>query len=401
MKLPVLYKKTNTGAIQFWEISTRDVPATSDEGIPLALPDFGEITTTYGQLGTDSPQTTVDVIKKGKNAGRANATTASQQAEAEATAKWEKQKKKGYVESIEAAEAGEVDALIEGGVNPMLAQSFSKHAAKIKFPCFAQPKLDGHRCVAIVKGGKATLWSRTRKPITSAPHIVAELESMFADTDIILDGELYNHEYRAKFEELTSLIRQEEPAEGHENIQYHIYDKISDGDFETRFTELETKFQESVPGATDMDDNLLPYFKYCQLVHTVGCMSDEHISDLFAQITGYGYEGVMLRNGDGKYVGKRSYDLQKVKEFEDAEFDVVGIEEGRGKLIGHVGSFVCVTADGKEFLAKMSGSLDNLKRLFDDESLWRGKKLTVQYQGLTGANGVPRFPVGLRLREDV
>lgn len=53
MTHPTLYKKTSTGAIQFWTISTKG----------------NDIVTEYGQVGTDSPQITVDTIKEGKNAG--------------------------------------------------------------------------------------------------------------------------------------------------------------------------------------------------------------------------------------------------------------------------------------------------------------------------------------------
>jgi DNA ligase-1 len=111
------------------------------------------------------------------------------------------------------------------------------------------------------------------------------------------------------------------------------------------------------------------------------------------------YEGAMLRNKDSKYVNKRSYDLLKLKEFDDDEFEIIGIEEGRGKLAGHVGAFVCKTSDGKTFLAKMSGDTEKLADYFKDHSLWSGKRLTVQYQGLTGKERVPRFPVGKSIRD--
>ena len=61
-----------------------------------------------------------------------------------------------------------------------------------------------HNCrmIAILKNGKCTLWSRTRKPITSLPHIVAEIEANFVD-DTVLDGEAYNHAFKTNFEHAT------------------------------------------------------------------------------------------------------------------------------------------------------------------------------------------------------
>jgi DNA ligase 1 len=377
---PTLYKKTSTGAIQFWTICVLETP---NSGI------LYDIETEYGQLGTDSPQTTIDTIAKGKNIGKKNQTTAYDQAIAEAQAKWEKQKKKGYVESLEAAEKGELDKLIEGGIVPMLAHKFSDHGHKIKYPAYAQPKLDGIRCIAILKDGKCTLWSRTRKQITSVPHIQRAVESWFKQ-DIVLDGELYNHELKSNFEKIISMVRQEEPAEGHEIVQYHIYDTVSEKEYAGRWGDLFNFFRN-----VDVWEQCDPL----RLVNSFNVNDEEEVSHWFEVFKRDGYEGAMLRNAESPYVNKRSYDLQKVKEFNDEEFDIVGIDEGRGKLQGHVGAFVCLTSDGKEFLAKMSGETAKLKEYFENHKLWQGKQLTVKFQGLTGTNGVPRFPVGVAIRD--
>lgn len=369
MKYPMLYKKSSTGAIQVWAITV--------VGNTIGI--------MHGKLG-GKMQTTEDVISKGKNVGKKNETTPAQQAEAEAQAKWEKQKKKGYVDNAQAAVDDEVDAIIEGGAVPMLAQKFSEQGHKIKLPCYVQPKLDGIRCIAIVKDGVCTLWSRTRKPITSCPHIIQELEAAFETKDIILDGELYNHEMKKDFEKIVSLVRQEVPAEGHEIVQYHVYDVINEGVYAERLEEIDTIF-----------GNFEFYALKKVLTEPVNVEND--IMIYFDQFRTQGYEGAMLRNEFSKYVNKRSYDLQKVKEFDDAEFEIIGIEEGRGKLNGHVGAFKCRTASGKEFLAKLRGDTEKLRTYFTDHSLWEGKRLTVQYQGITGKEGVPRFPVGVSIRD--
>ncbi len=399
---PTLYKKTNTDAIQFWEISVEDTHVERPIGTMLA----GTIVTKYGQVGTDSPQETRDLIVHGKNTGKKNGTTANEQAYLEAQAKWEKQKKKGYVETKEGAQNDELDALIEGGVEPMLAESYmdvvydmrpghengepqlvkTKESKKIKFPVLVQPKLDGIRCIAIVKDGECTLWSRTRKPITSCPHIVQELEAAFETMDIILDGELYNHDMKDNFEKIVSLVRQEEPGEGYENIQYHVYDTINEEPFKHRFAKLTRLFR-------------MYEFYGIKMVQTDVAKTEEEGMALFVKHRKAQYEGAMFRNVDSLYVNKRSMDLQKFKEFNDDEFVIVGIEEGRGKLAGHVGSFICVTKEDKKFLAKLKGDTAQLKLYFENESMWKGKQLTVRYQGYTKKENVPRFPVGLAVRD--
>lgn len=379
LNLPTLFKKTSTGAIQFWRIAVMDHPDHSTGY---------DIWTEYGQVD-GKVQETVDSIFEGKNIGKKNETSPKQQAEAEAKAKWEKQKKKGYVESIEAAKNDKLDDLIEGGILPMLAHKFAEQGHKIKYPAFVQPKLDGIRCIAIVKGGKCTLWSRTRKPITSCPHIIEELERIFPMSDVTLDGELYNHDYKSNFEKIVSLVRQEEPDPEHHIIHYHVYDMVNDSVFEVRTESLKDGL---------MEYTLSPNSSL-RLVPTFLCTVEENVMQFFDEFRKNGYEGAMLRNANSKYVNKRSYDLQKVKEFDDAEFEIIGIDEGRGKLSGHVGAFRCRMENGKEFLAKMSGDTAKLRDYFNDHSKWRGKRLTVQYQGLTSAEGVPRFPVGVTIRD--
>jgi len=374
MSLCTLYKQTSTGAIQQWTIWVED----------------NEILTQFGQAD-GKKQLASDTIKEGKNIGKSNETTPSEQAELEAKSAWEKKLKKGYVKSRKDAEAGKVDDIIEGGVSPMLAHRFDKQGHKIEFPAMVQPKLDGHRCVAVIKDGTATLWSRTRKPILGVPHIIDELEKNFGDEDIILDGELYNHDYRDRFEELTSFIKRPEPKEGHEVVQYWVYDIVSDETFYQRFHNFQERYNKIF-----LDPNIS-----CAVipVPSTRASSEKAIKIAFDSWVEVGFEGLIVRNTDSLYVNKRSYDLQKVKEFDDAEFVVTGVTEGRGKLQGK-GILVCETESGEEFNCKMAGELDDLGKYLDDPDEWIGRELTIQFQGKT-KNGVPRFPIGLRFRENV
>jgi DNA ligase-1 len=373
-KLPTLYKKNNRGSIQEWTISW----GRNYEG-------HGVIHTRYGQLD-GAMQEASDVISEGKNVGKKNETSPVMQAKFEAESKWEKQKKKGYVEKLEDATDGVVDEIIEGGTEPMLAQSFDKHGHKILFPCFAQPKLDGIRCIAMINRGQVSLWTRTRKRITSMPHIEASLSKMFPDSTINLDGELYNHDYKKDFEKIASAVRKENPEPGHEVVQYHIYDMVDATlDFNARFFKAKKLCR--------VNSLNVRFVETSEVANSI--VAAEFTDSMIAQ----GFEGAMLRNKLGVYESKRSYNLQKVKRFDDGEFRIVGITEGRGKLRGHVGAFICLTEDGTEFEAKLEGHLSQLKAYFDRHELWEGKKLTVRYQGFTNKNNVPRFPVGVVVRD--
>lgn len=365
--LPKLYELSTAGNIKVWEIKVVPNDSTSD------------IVTSFGILN-GKMQVTSDTISCGKNINRSNKTNHFEQALSEAESKWSKKKKKGYVESIKAASANEVDALITGGIEPMLAHSYSKSGDKITYPAYSQPKLDGIRCIAIKKGQEVTLWTRTRKPINSCPHIIQAIKENFQNQDITLDGELYNHELKSNFEKIVHAVKRDEPTEASALIQYHIYDVVSDGNFSTRIKTIKELSLPLVQVPTDEVEDSTQMHKH------------------FQNYKSQGYEGLMVRVKDSLYENKRSYHLQKVKEFDDAEFLIVNAVEGRGKLQGTLGTLTCVTAQGTTFDVKLTGNQEENAKYLNDPTLWEGKFLTVQYQGLTEKSSLPRFPVGLRIR---
>lgn len=380
MKLPTLYKKTSTGKIQQWDIQVIPNPA---------LPGVYDIETRFGQVG-GKIQETSDSIFEGKNIGKVNETTVQQQAESEAQSKWQKQVDKGYVQNPDDAEAGKSSVVVKA----MLAHAYHKHGAKkMQFPCLTQPKLDGVRCLAVVQNGVCNLYTRTGKPITAVPHVAEAVASLFQG-DCVIDGELYNHDLKEDFEKIVSLVRKKDPvSEGAELIQYHVYDMVSDQPFPSRIELLGSALQGEHP--------------VVKFVDATKVESEEEAFGLYENHLIDGYEGIMFRSMNGGYEGKRSYNLLKYKgemhdnvtSYSDEEFEIVGVHEGRGKLRGHAAAFICKTEEGKEFKAKMEGSLDNLKMYFNDHSLWTGKKLTVKYQGRTNKENVPRFPIGKAIRD--
>jgi len=369
---PTLYKKDSKGKVQTWDVA---VTQNGVEGF--------YIKTAHGKLG-GKIQETFDLITTGKNVGKANETSPQRQAELEAEAKWLKQQeRKGYVGNIDL-----VNTDTRPGAEPMLAHRYDKFPEKIAYPAYIQPKLDGHRCIAIIENGTTKLFSRQRKPITGLPHITEALTVQFGSAigRTVIDGELYNHDYKDKFEELTGFIRSQEPKEGYEAVQYHIYDTVVTAPQLDR-TMILAKSLIDYTGTT------------LQLVDTQLVEDEAEALGAFRTHRNSGYEGSILRNLTGTYVGKRSYDLQKVKEFDDAEFTITGVEEGRGKMAGHA---IFVLIDPKtsvQFKAKMKGTMETLAEYFKNPTLVVGKIITVQFQGRT-KDGIPRFPVAVRFRED-
>ena len=374
---PTLYKQTSKGKIQQWTISVSKAT----------------VTTIYG-LVDGKLQTTIDIVKEGKNIGRSNETTPATQAEAETLSSYEGKLKEGYVEDAKLA-ASTKNTL--GAVEPMLAHPIENKLKYVKFPALAQPKLDGARCLAIMIDGTVTLWSRTQKKYLSTPHLIEEIEKTFGRyKNLILDGELYNHAYKHDFNTIMSLIKREDVHENHELVQFHIYDVVGEGNWTKRTSILSKLDLAPKNGVAEIAAKLRN--NYCFRVETIDVKSQDGLEEYQADCVERGYEGCMYRAMDGLYEHKRSSGLLKVKDFKDDEFKIVDVEEGSGKLMGRVGAFYCELPDGRTFKAKPMGTLDHVKDLWKNKKDCIGKMATVKYQNLT-PDGVPRFPVLKGIRD--
>ena len=106
---------------------------------------------------------------------------------------------------------------------PMLAYPASAKPIDYSKPVFIQPKLDGVRCVIQFEKvnyltnaetgaaiGKVVAYSRTGKEWKNIDHILEQLKPFFHSyPNVILDGELYNHDLRDNFEKIISLVRKQ------------------------------------------------------------------------------------------------------------------------------------------------------------------------------------------------
>lgn len=307
---------------------------------------------------------------QGKNVGRSNETTPEGQAAAEANAEWKKRIERNYFANIADIDKGTM-------FKPMLANKWEDYANKIQYPIFSQPKLDGIRCIVRNDG----MWTRTGKPIISAPHIFEALKPLFEqDQDLIFDGELYADKYANDFNAIVSLVKKSKPTtkdleDSAKVIQYHIYDLPSCKEvFTKRYKALQSmELPECcVKVVTDQIDNM------------------NEVAAYYGDYMSAGYEGQMLRV-DGMYENKRSKSLLKHKSFVDEEYTIIGYEEGNGNLAGMIGALVFQTAQGDRFTASVNGGWEYLKELWNEKDTLIGQEATVKYFNIT-PDGKPRFP---------
>ena len=112
-----------------------------------------------------------------------------------------------------------------------------------------------------------------------------------------------------------------------------------------------------------------------------------------------GYEGSIVRL-DTPYQCKRSHSLRKFKDFQDAEADIVGYEEGKGKRTGTLGKFVMQDDDGNIFGCPpgKGHNYKDLAKMLIEIHKYMGQRATFTYFERTKA-GSYRHPLFKCIRD--
>ena len=279
---------------------------------------------------------------------------------------------------------------------PMLASP--AETDKLKFPLLASPKLDGVR--AIVRDG--VVLSRSLKPI---PNL--HVQSLFSEFEYF-DGELIVGPPTSKTcytDTVSGVMR----VTGEPDVRFYVFDHVCD------YAEPYLRRVREITGMLQ---------KHWQFVaHTPVDNLDQ--LDAYEQVClAQGYEGVMLRDPQGKYKFGRSTAkeglLLKVKRFTDSEFEVVGYEErmhngneatinelGRTKRSSHaagksgLGDLGALVLQGDGFTFNCGTGFDDATR----KDLWaiRDRGLIGRIAKIkhfeVGAKVAPRHPVFLGFRD--
>lgn len=362
-----LYSRTSTGAVQTWKVEV--------EG--------NKYRTVHGQLD-GKLQTTEWTICEVTNEGRANERSNEEQALFEAQAMWKKKQDTGYFTDV-----AKIDTKVY--IKPMLAKKWEDRKDKIEYPVFCQPKLDGLRAVISKKGA----YTRNGKKWVTIPHILEGLEPIFDEfPDIVFDGELYNHNLKHDFNKITSLVKKQKPSEDDlmettGMVQFWCYDlAVPEQDFQKRSMSIEQFVK---------DYNLEDYG--IRAVPTYQANDESELDDWYGTWMDEGYEGQMIRE-NSLYEFKRSNALLKRKEFEDAEYKIVDVIEGKGNKSEMAGAMVFVNELGHEFNSNIKGDREYLKKIWDNKQDYIGQIATVRYFNLTPDKLIPRFPYVYGVRFD-
>ena len=244
---------------------------------------------------------------------------------------------------------------------------------------YAQPKLDGVRCLIQYDAGKVTAYSRTGKEWKNIEHIKLNLLSFFdKHPNVILDGELYNHDFKDDFESIISMVRKTKPTDedrsiSRENVQFHCYDTIME---HTPYDQRLNFIRNEVP------------ITYCiKDVETIQIPNQLEAKEMHEVNLNSGFEGSILRTND-LYKCGRSWSLRKFKDFSDAEATIIGYVDGKGKRTGTLGKFLMKDDDGIEFGCPPGKGYNykDMKDMLDNIHDYIGQRATFTFFERTKAN---------------
>ncbi|MGK0464841.1 ATP-dependent DNA ligase [Clostridium sp.] len=345
-----LFKKDSKGKIRFLDIDT----------------DGATIVQVSGIIG--GKHVTNVSMCKAKNIGKSNETSAEDQAELEANAKFVKKLKEGYFKT-------EQDAMDNVVILPMLAKVFGKEEKKIVYPCYAQPKLDGMR--GLGDCNYATLTSRSGNVIETLDHITTK----FPAIDVILDGELYAH--GKSFQENMRMIKKYRPGTT-EAVNYHVYDLVSDKPFVERYRMLK---------------EICLFNPKLILVPTIVINDKEDLMKFHSFNISEGYEGTIVRWGDEGYkLNGRSSNLLKLKDFSDIALPLMDVIPSDARPDHGKPLFYWKGAKNDTLGAGIALTHEEAKDLLDNKDLHIGKTCELRFFEKSDT-GVPRHPTmyGFRL----
>lgn len=257
-------------------------------------------------------------------------------------------------------------------------------------------KIDGQRCLAIKENGNVSLMSRQGQPIEDCVDIVKELKELPVD-NVVFDGELTllndtDMCSKDKYKETLKITRK--IGEKH-NIKLLVFDFLRLNEFKT---------QQCNHIYTDRRKMLesMPFSKFIEILPVLYNGVDENvIIPLLSMVRNNNEEGIMINIDNAMYQFKRTSNLLKCKVMQDCDLEIIGFEEGQGKLTGTLGR---VNVNYKGNILGVGGGFTNEDRKFfwENKDKLLGRVITVQYfeetQDKDGKYSL-RFPVFKELRE--
>lgn len=257
---------------------------------------------------------------------------------------------------------------------------------------YASPKLDGYRCLAVVKDGDVTLYSRNGSVYKNFPSIEESLSTLCKDTSVVLDGEIMSDDFQSMQQSAFASKRGTTVGD----VKFHVFDYIPHKEWESgKFTTKKSdryRYLEGMSHAFPENITLVDH----------DLVSDKQaILDLEVQYMALGYEGVMVVPDIPYYKGRKSNKLMKFKTMLSQDCEIIGFYEGTEgtRHEGRMGGIVVRQENGLECECGSGFSDADRDYMWNNKSEFLGRIAEIKYQELTNHN-IMRFPIFVRWRND-
>lgn len=258
----------------------------------------------------------------------------------------------------------------------MLAHDGANHESKIQGPKLVEPKMDGCRVLTVVDYENRTvnMYTRNGKLLSNFPHIVKAFEDNLDNfaRSYVFDGEVVS----VSFQDLMTQIHRKSDVQS-SDAKLALFDCLP---------LVEFKKGTSVMGQRRRSSFLRENFK--NIFADSGCISlvpqkefdlDSVIDEIAfkefnKEMVSAGYEGIMIKDPEGKWEGKRSVAWLKQKPYIEVSLAVVAVEEGTGRNLGKLGALVCEgTDDNKQFKVNVGSGFSDQQR----QEFWENRTSVV------------------------
>jgi ATP-dependent DNA ligase len=208
--------------------------------------------------------------------------------------------------------------------------------SKAVYPCFIEPKKDGMRVLAFVKGETVKFLTRGGRPMTTLKAIEDELLTGHVHpTGYVLDGEIQAGRFQKTLSSVKRKTAQTDLFErATDSVRFIVFDCLTIQEFNAR------KCTRTYDERRDALNQLQFGGEHvAQLQPTLVKNATEAQAYYKARLNA-GDEGAMLKDPKGLYEFKRSRAWIKMKPSKTVDVTITGFKEGKGKLKGSCGAIL-------------------------------------------------------------
>lgn len=264
-------------------------------------------------------------------------------------------------------------------------------------------KIDGGRIIALKENGQVSFYTRAGQKYEGLVDLEDEMSRLMPD-NTCLDGEITllvrgNLSSKEAYKQTMKIVRQTTNPEKH-GIKMLVFDCMTAEEFKNQYCPNDYTVRRA---DAELLFNQID-FQYFELLPILYRGSDtSKITELLEEEVANGEEGIMINICDALYEFKRTNSLLKVKKMQTMDLEIIGFEEGTGRLVGTLGAILVRYKDGN--VVKVgSGFSDEIRTLiWTEPSDFLGKIVEIQYfEETTNADGGKslRFPIFKDFRPD-